>query len=501
MQSIPYDPALVLGNLVDDSALQRVTDVATLEAPADAAQEQLTSLMHAQRSLSMTVQELTGMGIETTPELIKAVTEIEDQIKDAAVTYANAKVVAQKGIVALIGKSPGGLVHSSPESPIDYNKTLIKQMPLSSDSLKLDAQYFSYGSNRQEAMSAISTVKAFVADKTSFLGNSFSSEASGSAQRQASSQYDNHRIVGTLVIAAGCTHKDAVLLAPLVIDPDKAIHVWNSVYKNDQISTDHPRKLVESVINAPDVSGKEPPALKIISGATYGSSFIGMVHVLRNEQTQSSQAMYSAAASLQESMKAGAWFADVEGGFGVSSSFSNDAKRLLSLQQINAHCSVITIGSIPSIKSNEVQLAVKKFAEFDPADMMGKLATLQNATAGDHDSVAKRAEAARTGGQMMAMEATRVTSVMSGLDQIDDKANKILDINSVMTAFEDYVQKAIAGNIGVPINYYIRQIPKAALAHLWVSKYFPQYMAIAEDDSGRGGPALPPGGGQATPPS
>jgi len=44
----------------------------------------------------------------------------------------------------------------------------------------------------------------------------------------------------------------------------------------------------------------------------------------------------------------------------------------------------------------------------------------------------------------------------------------------------------------VPINYYIKSVPKAALAHLWVSKYYPQYLAISEDDSGRGGPTPPP---------
>ena len=51
------------------------------------------------------------------------------------------------------------------------------------------------------------------------------------------------------------------------------------------------------------------------------------------------------------------------------------------------------------------------------------------------------------------------------------------------------MDKALGGNIGVPINYYLKRINKAALAHLWVSKYYPQYMAISEDDSGRGGPA------------
>jgi hypothetical protein len=487
MQSIPFDPALVLGNLVDETTLLSVLDISKAGAPADAAQNQLNSLIHAKRSLGMTIEELTSMGVDPV-DVVKAVADFDKDLKDAAVKYAAAVIQSQKDIVAAIGKRAAVPVSAGYESPIDYNKTQIKQMPLSADSIKLDAQYFSNDENEQGASNTVATIKDYVSASTSFLGFSRSFQASSAAQHQASSQYQNHNVAGTLVITAGCTHKDAVLLAPFVIDPDKAIRVWNAVFPDDQISTDNPTQLVASVIKAA-VDPKAQKALKLISGATYGSSFVGMVHVLRTEESLSSQDMYSAAASMQATMKAGGWFADAEGGFGVAESFSNDVKHMLSLQQISSHCSVITMGSIPSIKSNMVKIGVKEFADFDAAKMMEKLAVLQNATASDQDSVAKAAADARTGGQLTQMEATQVKSVMSGLGDIDDGQNKMLDINSVMTAFEDYVDKALGGQIGVPINYYLKEVPKAALAHLWVSKYYPQYLAISEDDSGRGGPA------------
>ncbi len=490
MQTIPYDPALVLGNLVDDKVLTAVLEISKAGAPADAAQDQLNSLIHAKRSLGMTIQELTSMGVDPS-EVVKAVADMDKQLTDAAVVYAKAKVESQKNIVAAIGNRASVPVSASIESPIDYNKTQIKQMPLSADSIKLDAQYFSNDESQQSASNTIATIKDYVQASTSFLGFSRSFEASNAAQHQASSQYSNHDVAGTLVISAGCTHKQAAVLAPFVIDPDKAIRVWNEVFADDVISTDNPAQLVASVLkNA--AAPKAAKALQLISGATYGSSFVAMVHVLRSETTQTSQAMYSAAASMQSTMEAGAWFAKMEGGFGVSESFANDVKRMLSLQQISSHCSIITMGSIPSIKSNEVKVAVKEFANFDAEKMMGQLATLQNATAAEQDSVSSAAGASRTGNQMIQMQATQAKSVMTGLGEIDDGRNKMLDINSVMVAFEDYVDKALSGNIGVPINYYIKSVPKAALAHLWVSKYYPQYLAISEDDSGRGGPTPPP---------
>jgi hypothetical protein len=492
MQSIPFDPSLVLGNLIEQSAIDMVSELSQAAANADSHQEELNALILSKRSLDMTIQELTGMGIDA-KDVIAAGKDLDKQITDAAKEWAKAVPDSQKKIMDIRAKYKKATVpvNFSPESPIDYNKTQIKKMPLSADSIKMDAQYFSNDENQQGSESTVSSIKSYVSDTTSFLGQSRSAEMSGSVQSQVSSQYQNHDIAGTLVITAGCTHKDAVLLAPLVIDPDKAIRTWNMLFKDDQISTDNPAKLIKDVIKA-SVDPKTAKVMRILSGATYGSSFVGMVHVLRQESTQSSQAMMSAAASLQEQMKVGSWFASAEGGFGVSASFSGDVKRMLSLQQISSHCSIITMGSIPSIKSNNVKVGVKQFSNFDPASMMAKLATLQNATATDQDSVAASASAARTGGQMVQMQATQVKSVMAGLSDIDDGQNKMLDINSLMTAFEDYVDKALEGNIGVPINYYIKAIPKAALAHLWVSKYFPQYMAISEDDSGRGGPAPTP---------
>lgn len=485
MQSIPYDPALVLGNLVDEKLLNAVLAISAAGAPADAAQENLNSLILAKRSIDMTIQELTGMGIDAS-EAAKATVDLDKRIAKAASDMAKAVIASQAAIL----KAKGGVqaaraavgVAASIESPIDYNKSQIKQMPLAADSLRMDAQYFSLDENQQDSHSTVSSIKSYVSASTSFLGTSRSIDASAQAQHQASSQYQNHDVAGTLVITAGCTHKDAVLLAPLIIDPDKAVRVWNAVFPNDLLKPSDMKSLLE--IDKKANTAKEA-ALRILSGATYGSSFVGMVHVLRSEKTQSSQSMYSAAAKLQAKMKAGGWFAKVSGGFGVDASFAGDVKRMLSIQDIQSHCSIITMGSIPSIKSNSVRIGVKEFADFDPKAMMDKLATLQNATASDQDSISGAAAAARTGGEMQAMESTKVQSVLTGLSDIDDGQNKMLDINSLMTAFEDYVDKALAGNIGVPINYYLKPITKSQIAQLWVAKYYPEYMAIGGDDSGK----------------
>ena len=96
-----------------------------------------------------------------------------------------------------------------------------------------------------------------------------------------------------------------------------------------------------------------------------------------------------------------------------------------------------------------------------------------SAVASDKDSVDASAESARLGKQMVSLKNAQVKGVLSGLSEIDDGSNKIIDVNSLMTALEDYIDKALKGELGMPVNYYIKPITKSQLAEMWVDKYFP----------------------------
>ncbi len=472
--TIPYSPSLALGNLVDKAILDNLVKISKLQAPVDAAEDEMNSYISMKRSFDMTIQELLDMNIDVT-ELMKQSEAAGNNIKTAAIAYANAKVKAEADIREA---KKSHLVNSSPESPIDYNKTQIKKMPLSADSLKMNVQYFSNDGTVQKGKTQATTVKSFVSEQVSFFGDEFAGQVSGAAAQQVNSQYSNHNIAGTLVVAVTCTHKDAVLLAPFILDVDKAIRVWNKIHTDDLIKTN-------SMANMAGANDSKN-SLTLLSGATYGSCFIGMVHVLNTTTTTASEAMYSVASSIQGQFAVSGWFANESGGFGVDESFSNDAKNLLSAQNISSHCTLTTMGSIPSIKSNNVKMAVQQFSDFDGAAAMGKLAALQTATAGDKSTVDSAANQARAGSQMLAMENSKVTAVLSGLAAIDDGQNKMIDINSMMDALDDYIQKALEGNIGVPINYYLKPITKSELAEMWVAKYFPnKYLTVTSGDDSK----------------
>ena len=42
-----------------------------------------------------------------------------------------------------------------------------------------------------------------------------------------------------------------------------------------------------------------------------------------------------------------------------------------------------------------------------------------------------------------------------------------------MIALEDYIDKALSGDLGMPVNYYLKPITRSELAEMWVDKYFP----------------------------
>ena len=480
--TIPYDPALTLGSIVPMEKLQNIIDIAKAQEPADVAQANLNAQISLKRSIDMTIQELIDMGVDTT-DLIKESQTIGDDITKAATDYAKAKLDAEKSIAPLRAKILG--VSQEIESPIDYNRSILKQLPLSADSLQMNVQYFSFDENTQTSQSHAATIAGFVSGSLSYLGDTFSGQAGSSAASQVNSQHARHDIAGTLVIAITCTHKTAQVFAPFILDVDKAVRAWNSLFPQNMIKTNDVASLaqIEAASETP-----EEKSFSILSGATFGSSFVGMVHVLNNTDTTSSQDMDSVAASFQTQFDTGGWVAEMSGGFGVDSSFSSSAKDLLSTQNIQSHCSAITMGIIPSIKSNQVKLGVQQFADFDPAKEMQQLAVLQGATASDNNTVASSAEAARTGQQMIALKNSTITSALSGLSNIDEQSNHMIDINSMMTAMDDYIQKCIRGgdNVGVPINYFLKPITAGMIARAWLAKYFPnKFNSAGSVDDGK----------------
>lgn len=481
--TIPYEPSLVLGNIVKQEKLDNAELIAAYQAEADAKEVTMNSLIALRTNLDMTVQELTNLGVET-PEITAEIKELNKQISTAAAEYGKVKLETEKNIQPL--RATMSMMSDDIESPLDYTKSEVKSMGVSSDSMQLNVRYFSVDSNKERSESQASSIGGFVSEAMSGFGQAHAMQLSKSVQKQFGMQNANHELEGTLVISISCTHKNARIFSPLILDPDKMVAAWNKAFPDEVIDTQKsPLKLWEELEKS-----SCNKLVYVLSGATYGSSFVGMIHVLKSDSMNTVQNMEGVAQKLQTQFKLGGWFADLQGGFGVEDSFANSVKNLISSQNIQSHCSLATMGVIPSIKSNQVKMGVKQFADSDPDKEMQKLATLQGATATENNTLESSASAARTGKQMISLHNATIQSTLTGLSEIDDGQNGMIDINSLMTAMDDYVQKCSSGddNIGVPINYYLKSLDKATTLKAWLEKYYPK-----ENISGGDQPEPEPG--------
>lgn len=467
--TIPYEPSLVLGNIVKQERLDNAELIAQYQATSDAAETTLNSLLSLRSNLDMTIQELTNLGIPT-HEIQEEVKAVNKQIADAAKNYGQKKLETEKNIQPLRAKI--SMMSDDIESPLDYTKSEVKSMGISSDSMQMNVRYFSNDSNKEASVNQASNIGGFVSEALDGFGMGHAIQMSRTVQRQFGMQNARHELEGTLVISLTCTHKNARIFSPLILDPDKMVAAWNKTFPQEAIDTKKsPLELWKDL-----ESSSNKDHLYMLSGATYGSSFVGMVHILKSDSMTTIQNMEGIAEKLQAQFKMGRWFANHQGGFGVEHSFANSVKNLISSQNIQSHCSLATMGIIPSIKSNQVKMGVKQFADADPEKEMQKLATLQGATATDNNSLESSANAALTGGQMISLHNATIQSTLTGLAEIDDGQNGVIDINSMMTAMDDYVEKCTTGdsNIGVPINYYLKALDKTTTLKAWLEKYYPK---------------------------
>jgi hypothetical protein len=492
--TIPYDPSLLLGSIVDQTRIDNLKKIADAQKPIDAAQDKLNAYILQKRSLDMTMQEMINMNVSADglKDLVDEIEQLKKDMVQAAVAYGKAVIEGQKKIADLRSTASSTAINEEIESPIDYNKSAIKKMPLSSDSMKMDVQYFRLDSNQDRSEDHANAIAAYVADQaSSIFGARGGAQVGGSVRGTAANQSSKSNYEGTLVITANCTHKQADVFAPFIVDVDKGIHAWNAYNSSDSINMDDPSSVTDILKNP---SAATDAKMYLLSGATYGSSFVGMVHIFNQQDTTSSQSAIALATSLRAQMDLGGWFAKESGQLGVDSSFSNAVKNLLSTSNLSTHCSVITMGLIPTIKSNTVTTVVKKVMG-DPQTHMEQLAAIQGATNSDLNTVASSASSAKEGQTLSTLSTDYMKAAVDAVGEMDKQANQVVDTNSMMTAFDDFVQKAIEGDCGVPINFLLKPITKRQLAKAWVDKYYPgEYMTgdAVGDNNGDGGPISNP---------
>lgn len=193
----------------------------------------------------MTKTELKNLGVGT-DALDAELKKLNEAIEKAAASYATAKMAAEPQIMELRKKIHS--VHKQIESPVDYLRSDIKTMPLATDTMNMNVQYFSYDSISQNSSAYSAQIASYVSGAVSnVFGADQSMKIDNAASRQVSHQVSSHSIEGTLVLTVSCTHKNASIVAPFVLHIDKAIKVWNHLLPGKKLDP----MSVNSMMKAP----------------------------------------------------------------------------------------------------------------------------------------------------------------------------------------------------------------------------------------------------------
>lgn len=223
-------------------------------------------------------------------------------------------------------------------------------------------------------------------------------------------------------------------------------------------------------------SATDTNSLTLLTGANYGSSFIGMVHMVNNEMTGTGLGAEQEEA-MQEQMRLGGWLKAATGGFGVDESVLDNVRKLLSTQNVSTHVNLIVLGSVPSLASSQLRMGVATLLD----DPQRAAAHVPGQPFEAHQTPSSMADNSLKGGQKAAMQSGLMQSVIQGLGNIDHGSNKVVDLNTLMNSFDNYItQVSEPKSVGIPISFFFKKISKNHIARLWLDKYFA--MAKAKSD-------------------
>ena len=103
--SIPYDPSLVLGNLIHEKDIKQLQAIKKAEEPANAAQNKLNDSIQTKHKLDMTLQEMVEMNVPANDlgDFKDSIEEVGKSIAENAAEYGKAVLKSQKDVSKLNG--------------------------------------------------------------------------------------------------------------------------------------------------------------------------------------------------------------------------------------------------------------------------------------------------------------------------------------------------------------------------------------------------------------
>jgi len=502
MTSIPADPSLVLGNIIDPEKIDQLMAIAELQQPVDLATDRLNNLTMSSYKMGMIYQQMVNMGVDVVSLTAIQAEQValKSEMANAAIDLGEHVISSEAAIRELKDKFSQTKISKQVESPLNYELSEVKQFPLSFDSLKFDVQFFQVqeqedGSSAHAASISGHIAKTFssgsVSEPTS-VGAEVALNMSASAHATTMNSHSNNMVEGTIVITASATHKQVDVIAPLVMDAQKSVNAWNYCNPEDKLKC-NARDMWKAALVEDD---KPKYSMQMLTGCAKQSSFVGYVHVLKTEATEQSQDTAAVASAVSASINNQLGYAAQTGSFSMSSQASSAVNSLLSTAQLTTNCSLTCMGIIPSIVCSDALTVVQQM-DPNPALVMTQLEAISSRSNTDaNEGMASSASNAQQGAQFQALNNEHLRTSVQTLAEGQSITNSIIDTNSMMEAFKDYVAKAMAGDCGIPATYFMKDLHKPDIAKIYIRRFYPNG-ATNQRDSMAGQLGTTPEGGNA----
>mmetsp|Transcript_24973 Transcript_24973/g.28465 ORF Transcript_24973/g.28465 Transcript_24973/m.28465 type:complete len:497 (+) Transcript_24973:257-1747(+) len=474
MTSIPADPSMVLGNYVEPERILHLLKIARALAPEELANDKLQQLILTNYRFKMIKGNLANINApeDALTKLETKMVELRFKMAEAACDLAIKSMECQDAVEALETEFGQTTISSKPESPLDYGNIAVKKFPLASDTMKFDVQFFKMNKNEEDSDTHATSIASYVkgAGQDGENANFSSGGIGDSVETLVSNQTSKHVIDGTIVITANCNHRMADIIAPVTMDPMKLLTAWNDQFGKDYLDTD-PQAMFDCALEKTE--GNKENKLHLLTGCTRGSSFVGMVHILQTEETSSESESEAKAEQLASILASNQAMEAEMGNFGVGSNFAKEAAELLSSSEITSHCTLCTRGVIPDISANTMKSSILSLNP-NPQQIMERLSVMtEAANAPLKPSQEGSAEQARTQQQTKRAGREYIQQMGQELSNHDDEVNQVFDTQTLMTAFTNYVKKCEEGGVGVPVNFYLKEIDKCMVAREYIKKFYP----------------------------
>ena len=358
---------------------------------------------------------------------------------------------------------------SNVESPIDWNGTKIDSFARANEGIAVSSQFFDINTQQQKGSShaenVAASIGATIKESTPTGLSQASSDLATSVHNSVTSTMQQHTVESTLVLTAIATHRWVKQLVPLKIDAKKLVHAWNYYHRNTEdriematltnmytFQNELSKASEETLADGTTI----PRTIAMVSEEFLGSAMVGMVHFIKREDTNTTQRATSVSASMTAEMQMATWLSSLTGSSAIMAQAANKAMSSFSQTGIDVVFNVVVQGYMPTLKSSIVKDSIKEFTAFSPKAVdVTNDATLMSDQGMSNAASMKDAKAI---GYSQSVSGSMIKATIQGLHEAYENSYNVLDYNTFMTTFDDYVKNAPKDkNAGIPVGMNVKQ--------------------------------------------